>query len=184
MRVNCIYAACLFVSVGVILFFILTIEPSTAYDMRSPDRVAEEAAVERACKLVDTLDDVYKQTIVLITDKYVHTKDDFPAGRAAVQLFSKISKTGTHQVRLIDATGEPYDPANVANTAFEKEGIQRLKVGATFYDEVIEQDGKRQLQAITPVPVVMQKCVLCHAHYADAKKGEPIGAISYLVPIE
>jgi hypothetical protein len=30
----------------------------------------------------------------------------------------------------------------------------------------------------------MKKCVMCHAHYADAKKGEPIGAISYTVPIE
>jgi hypothetical protein len=40
------------------------------------------------------------------------------------------------------------------------------------------------LRAITPVPVVMQKCVMCHEHYRDAKPGEAIGAISYSVPIE
>jgi hypothetical protein len=34
------------------------------------------------------------------------------------------------------------------------------------------------------VPVVMEKCVLCHAHYKNAKKGEPIGALSYTVPVE
>ena len=50
--------------------------------------------------------------------------------------------------------------------------------------EVIEQDGKPYLRAVTAVPVVMEKCIMCHAHYADAKKGEPIGAISYTVPIE
>jgi hypothetical protein len=30
----------------------------------------------------------------------------------------------------------------------------------------------------------MEKCVMCHAHYADVKKGAPIGAISYSLPIE
>jgi hypothetical protein len=30
----------------------------------------------------------------------------------------------------------------------------------------------------------MKKCTMCHAHYADAKPGEAIGAISYIIPIE
>jgi len=30
----------------------------------------------------------------------------------------------------------------------------------------------------------MKKCVMCHEHYADVKKGEPIGTISYTVPIQ
>jgi hypothetical protein len=144
-----------------------------------------DAAVERSRKTVRMLDDVYKQTIVLITDKYVHDTNDFAAGSAAVLLFKNISKSGNQQVRLLDATGEPYEPENVAKDAFEKEGIHRIKAGAAFYDEVIQKDGKFELRAMTPVPVVMEKCVMCHAHYADAKKkGEPIGAISYTVPIE
>jgi hypothetical protein len=150
-------------------------------DAAAPDK----AAVERSRKTVRMLDDVYKQTIVLITDKYVNDKDDFAAGSAAVLLFKNISKSGNQQVRLLDATGEPYEPENVAKDAFEKEGIKRIKAGETFYEEVVKKDGKYELRAMTPVPVVMQKCVMCHAHYADAKKkGEAIGAISYVVPIE
>ena len=154
---------------------------------KAPDSSAkpDKAAVERARKTVRMLDDVYKQTIVLITDKYVNSEKDFAAGSAAVLLFKNISKSGNQQVRLLDATGEPYEPENVAKDAFEKEGIKRIKAGADFYDQVVEKDGKHQLRAMTAVPVVMQKCVMCHAHYADAKKkGEAIGAISYTVPIE
>lgn len=144
----------------------------------------KEVDIERARKTVRMLDEVYKQTVVLITDKYVNDKDDFAAGSAAVLLFKNISKSGHQQVRLLDATGQPYEPENVAKDAFEKEGIKRIKAGADFYEEVIKKDGKYELHAMTPVPVVMQKCVMCHAHYAKAKKGEAIGAISYIVPIE
>jgi hypothetical protein len=162
---------------------------STARDADRPACAADAAAppaeaVDRARKLVRILDDVYKNTIVLITDKYVHSEKDFPAGSAAVALFATLSKSGSHEARLIDATGEPYEPKNTARDDFEKEGIKQLKAGAAGYERVVELEGKYRLRAMTPVPVVMQKCVMCHAHYADAKKGEPIGAIVYSVPIE
>jgi hypothetical protein len=59
-----------------------------------------------------------------------------------------------------------------------------LKAGDKEFEKVVEKDGKFQLRTLTPVPVVMKKCVMCHSHYADAKPGEPIGAISYTVPID
>jgi hypothetical protein len=121
---------------------------------------------------------------VLITDKYVHDEGDFAAGSAAVLLFKNVSESGSHQVRLIDATGNPVESANVAKDDFEREGIKRLKAGAGIYEQVQTVDGKPQLRALTPVPVVMEKCIMCHDHYADVKKGEPIGAISYTIPIE
>lgn len=150
------------------------------------DKRPDEAAVERARKKVQMLDEVYKNAVVLITDKYVNKETDFPAGSAAVALFKNVSKSGHQQVRLIDATGSPYEPANVAKADFEKEGIQKLKAGAASFDQVALNDkGKYELRAVTPVPVVMQKCVMCHAHYEAAKKkGEIVGAISYVVPIE
>jgi hypothetical protein len=151
---------------------------------KAPDNGADKAATDRARKSVQMLDSIYKQTIVLITDKYVHEEADFPAGSAAVVLFDKISQEGSHKVRLIDATGQPYEEKNVAKDDFEKEGIKRLKQGAGYYEQVVQIDGKPQLRAVTAVPVVLEKCVMCHAHYADAKKGEPIGAISYTMPIE
>ncbi len=152
-------------------------EPSVA---KKPSK----AAVERSRKTVQMLDNIYKQTIVLVTDKYVHDEDDFAAGSAAVLLFKNISKSGSHNVRLIDATGEPYEAANVAQDDFEREGLKQLKAGAAVYEKVeLAQDGP-QLRALTAVPVVMKKCVMCHEHYGNAKPGEPIGAISYTIPIE
>ena len=82
-----------------------------------------KVAVERARKTINMLDNIYKQTVVLITDKYVHDEEDFAAGSAAVLLFKRISESGSHQVRLIDATGEPYEPENVAKDEFEKQNF-------------------------------------------------------------
>lgn len=148
------------------------------------DTAPEEKAVQRTRKTTQTLDNIFKQTIVMITDKYVHDEEDFAAGSAAVLLFKNISESSDNKVRLIDATGEPYDSENVAKDEFEKEGIRQLKAGAKEYEKVVQIDGKPHLRTLTPVPVVMQKCTMCHPHYEDAKKGEPIGAISYTLPIE
>lgn len=144
----------------------------------------DKAALERTRKTVRMLDDVYKTAVVLITDKYVNSEKDFPAGSAAVALFDAIHKKGWHEARLIDATGKPYEAKNVARDDFEKAAIKALKEGKDYYDQVIDKDGKATLRAATPVPVVMKKCVMCHAHYADAKKGEPIGAITYSIAID
>jgi hypothetical protein len=155
-------------------------EPTPQREGNSP----ATAAVERTRKTVRMLDDVYKTTVVLITDKYVNDENDFPAGSAAIALFSAIEKTGSHGVRLLDVTGQPYDEKNVAKDEFEKQGVRQLQAGKDYFEQIIEKDGKPYLRAMTPVPVVMQKCVMCHPHYADAKKGAAIGAISYTLPIE
>ena len=151
---------------------------STAQD------ASDDAAVARTRKTVRMLDDVYKTAVVLITDKYVNDEDDFPAGGAAIALFEAIGKKGWHKVRLIDATGDPYDPNNSAKDDFERRAVKELKAGKSYYEQVTKKDNKPVLRAATPIPVVMQKCVMCHPHYADAKKGEPIGLLSYTLPIE
>ncbi|MCA9228763.1 MAG: DUF3365 domain-containing protein, partial [Planctomycetales bacterium] len=73
---------------------------------------------------------------------------------------------------------------NVAKDEFEKQAIEKLKNGESYVDEVVVKDGKPYLRAATIVPVVMQKCTLCHPHYEQAKKGAAIGAIGYTLPIE
>ena len=159
---------------------LLSAEPTSQKEKGSPST----ADVERTRKTVRMLDDVYKTAVVLITDKYVNDENDFPAGSAAIALFDAIEKKGWHEVRLLDVTGKPYDAKNVAKDEFEKQGVRQLQAGKDYFEEVIEKDGKPYLRAMTPVPVVMQKCVMCHSHYADAKKGAAIGAISYTIPIE
>jgi hypothetical protein len=177
--------ATLAAAVSVVLFScavyaVVAATPAANAEKKAPD----EKAVARARKTIGMLDDIYKRTVVLITDKYVNDVDDFAAGSAAVLLFEQISKGGTHQVRLLDASGQPHNPENVAKDAFEKEAIRQLKAGAKSHELVTEEKGQAVLRVVTPVPVVMAKCTMCHEHYKDVKEGEPIGAISYAIPID
>lgn len=174
----------LLLTVATLVGYAWNTSPQQPLEAAAAKAKPEPAAVERSRKTVQLLDNIFKQTVVLVTDKYVHDEDDFAAGSAAVLLFKNVSESGPHKVRLIDATGEPYEPENVARDDFEREGLKQLKAGAKIYDRVVDLDGKPYLRSVTPVPVVMKKCIMCHAHYADAKKGEPIGAISYSIPIE
>ena len=104
----------------------------------------DAAALKRARREVRMLDDIFKTAIVLITDKYVKTRKDYPAGRAAVRWLAEVGKKGHPKVRLIDVSGEPYSPQNVAIDAFEKEGVQQLKAGKDYFDRVENQGGKSQ----------------------------------------
>jgi hypothetical protein len=143
-----------------------------------------DPAVERARKQVRMLDDLYKSAIVLITDKYVNSDSDLPAGSAFQALFSAMKQKGWHEVRLIDATDEPLRPKNAPADAFEKEAVKRLLAGDSGHEEVVEKDGKRFLRSATAIPVVMKKCIMCHPHYEEAKPGQVIGALSYTLQIE
>ena len=143
----------------------------------------KDPAVERARREVRMLDDIYKTSIVLITTHYVHTDDDLPAGSAFKALFDAVGKKGWHEVRLLDATGEPYEEANTPKKGFEKKAVKKLLDGAAAYDEVVTEGDKRYLLAATAIPVVMEKCIMCHENYRDVKKGQAIGALGYKVPI-
>jgi len=141
-------------------------------------------ALERSREIVQMLDDIYKNAIVLITDKYVNEPGDFPAGSAAIELFRRISEKGFHNVRLIDVSGKPYSQDNVAENDFEKDAVEALRSGEDYVENVVEQNGEAYLEAATAVPVVMEKCVMCHPHYEQAKENDQIvGAIVYKVPI-
>lgn len=144
----------------------------------------DDAAVGRTRKQVKMLDDLYKTVIVMITENYVTEKSDLAAGAAFQHVFTAMKKAGHHEVRLLDATGEPYEEKNVARDDFEKAAIAALKAGKPGYEQVVEKDGQRYLRTATPIPVVMQKCTICHPAYESAKPGAAIGALSYTLKIE
>lgn len=148
------------------------------------DKQAGDAAVQRARRQVLMLDDLYKTVVVLVTDKYVHSDDDVAAGAAAQLLFEAMRKKGHHDIRLLDATGEPYDDDNLPKDEFEKEAIRALKAGKPSYEQVEERDGGRVFRMATPIPVVLEKCAMCHEAYKTAKKNEAIGALSYTLRVE
>jgi hypothetical protein len=144
----------------------------------------KDAALERTRKHTLALDDLYKTAIVLVTENYVKSESDLAAGTAFKLLFEAMKKKGHHEARLIDATGEPYEPANEPADDFEKAAIKALKAGKSTHEQEITKDGKRYLRLATIVPVVSKKCIMCHPAYEKAKPGEAIGAIGYIVPIE
>ncbi|HUE74370.1 MAG TPA: DUF3365 domain-containing protein, partial [Pirellulaceae bacterium] len=158
------------------VFAAAAILPTTAEDKK------DDPALARARKTVLMLDDIYKTTVVLITEHYVTDDSSLAAGEAAQALFGAIKKKGWHEVRLIDAAGEPIVDGNRPKDDFEKAAVAALKSGKSGYEQVIEKDGKRYLRSATPIPVVHKKCVMCHDNYKLAKEGEPIGALGYTIP--
>ena len=143
-----------------------------------------DPAIERTRRQVKMLDDIYKGGIVLITTHYVEGNEDLPAGTAFKMLFEAAKNKGWHEVRLVDATGEPYNDENVAVTEFEKQAIKQLVAGKAFVEKTISEKDKRFLLAATPIPVVMEKCTMCHSNYDFDNKTQIVGALTYRVPID
>ena len=161
----------------------LLVSGRSSADEKKDKAVPADAAVERARREVRMLDDIYKTSIVLITQHYVKDDNDLPAGSAFKALFDTVREKGWHEVRLVDATGEPYSDLNLPKQGFEKRAIKQLLAGKASVDEVVTEDGKKYLLAATAIPVVMDKCIMCHENYREVEKGKAIGALSYKVPV-
>lgn len=155
-----------------------------ADDSKKSKATEKDAAVERARREVRMLDDIYKTAIVLVTEHYVKSDNDLPAGSAFKALFEAVEKKGWHKVRLVDATGQPYSDLNLPKEGFEKKAVEQLLAGKASYDEVITEGDKRYLPTATAIPVVMEKCIMCHENYRGVEKGKAIGALSYKVPVQ
>ena len=147
-------------------------------------KAGADPAVDRTRKQIVMLDDLYKTAVVLITKHYVNKETDISAGTAAQAIFDVMRQKGHHDVRLLDATGTPYDDDNLPKDAFEKEAIKQLKAGKPTYEQLESRKDGRYLRVATVVPVVSEKCVMCHEAYKKAKAGEPIGSLSYTLKVE
>ncbi|MFO0939478.1 MAG: DUF3365 domain-containing protein [Pirellulales bacterium] len=145
-------------------------------------KAKSDPAVQRAQKQAKMLDTLYKTAIVLITENYVTGKESLAAGDAFQALFKTMKDNGFHEVRLLDASGEPYDSDNLPKSEFEKKAVKAIKDGKSIYEEVVTEKDQRYLLSATPIPVVMQKCTLCHSNY-EGFKG-PIGALGLKIPVE
>ena len=138
-------------------------------------------AVERARREVKMLDDLYKTTIVFINDTYVKDGNDVAAGEIARELFGAMSKKGWHDARLVDATGKPLNDENEPRDEFEKKATKKILAGETYYEEIQQDAGKNYLRAATLVPVVNQKCTICHPGH---KVGDVLGTVSYKIELK
>ncbi|HWB09620.1 MAG TPA: DUF3365 domain-containing protein [Pirellulales bacterium] len=152
-----------------------------AYAAGDAPQRKNDPAVERTRRQVKMLDDLYKTTIVFITNTYVKSDGDVAAGEIARDLFAAMREKGWHDARLLDATGHPTNDENAPREGFEKAAVKKILAGETYVEEVTTEKGKSFLLAATVVPVVNEKCVICHKGW---KVGEVVGAVSYKLPIE
>lgn len=140
-----------------------------------------DARLDRTRQQAKMLDDLYKTTVVLVTEHYVATPKTLSAATAAKALFSEMEKKGWHQVRLVGLTTPLFKKENAPADPFEKAAAARLLAGDASHEAVVTEKGRQYLRYATPVPVVMEKCVMCHPRW----KGETgvVGSLMYKVPM-
>jgi hypothetical protein len=141
----------------------------------------DKAALERTRHTAKMLDDLYKTAVVGITATYVTAQEKTPAAKVAMKIFKVMADKGYHKARLIDATGDPINRANLPKSDFEKKVVAELKAGKTYVEEVSKVKDQPVLRVGTIVPVVMKQCIACHP---GLKEGDLIGALVYEIPIK
>jgi len=137
--------------------------------------------LDHARKTVRMLDDLYKTYIVLITEEYVDDPSVLAAATLSKRVFKSMNKKGWHKARLLDATGTPFNPENNPVDAFERDAINAMISGRTYFEKIETVDGKAHLRAVTSVHAVMKGCISCHP---SSKVGDLLGGIAYDIPLE
>lgn len=143
--------------------------------------ISNDPEIERTRQAIKMLDDLFKNVIVLVDATYVKKPSDVPAATAGKALFAAMKKGGWYDVRLLGLTDVIGDQDDVPRDAFEQTAAKKLVAGETWYEEVLEKDGKRYMRVATGIPVVSENCVMCHANF-KGNKGN-VGALSYTVPV-
>lgn len=157
---------------------------SQTKDAAKADPAANDPELKRAQREVHMLDDIYKNGIVAITTHYVNDEEMIPAGTAFKMIFAAAEKNGWHKVRLVDATGDPINEENSPEDNFEQSAIKKLVEGESWVESIETRQGTKHLRVATAIPVVMEKCIMCHGHYEDVPKGQAIGALTYTLPLD
>src|SRR5690349_16155585 len=102
-----------------------------------------DPALGRAREQVKMLDEIYKNAVVSITNRY----DGPPAIKVAKDLFTAMEKSGWHKAKLVDASGAPQNEANRPQTDFEKRAAEAMQAGKPYYEEVSGEGEDRRLLA-------------------------------------
>ncbi len=155
---------------------------------RKPLQVMEELyksvmsmELDHARKTVRMLDDLYKTYIVLITEEYVDDPSVLPAATLSKRVFGSMNKKGWQKVKLLDATGTPFNPENNPVDTFERDAINAMISGRTYFEKIETVDGKAHLRAVTSVHAVMKGCISCHP---SSRVGDLLGGIAYNIALE
>ena len=143
---------------------------------------AADPAVERTKKQIMMLDDLYKTAVVLITEHYVKDPATLAAATASKAIFKAMKEKGWHEARILGYTDVLINAAeNTPGAGFDTKAKERIMAGAASYSEVVEEGGKPYVLMATALPVVMEKCVMCHSNFKG--KSGAIGALSYKMAV-
>jgi hypothetical protein len=135
-----------------------------------------DPALKRTRAQVKMLDELYKNAVVSITNKY----DGPPAIKVAKDIFAAMEKSGWHKARLVDDSGSPQNEANLPHTDFEKRAAVAIRAGKPYFEEIEGSGPGRKLYAATVVPAVTKKCAACHG----VNEGDLLGFIRYEIPVK
>ncbi len=138
------------------------------------------AQLQAARQTTKMLDDLYKTAIVTVTDIYVQDATSVAAATAFQPVFRAMKQAKHHEVRLVDGLGDPINPDNAAADSFEKEAVRAMMAGQATFEKVETSEGQVYLRTMTSLPMVMEKCVLCHENYRGQKL---VGGVSYKLPL-
>lgn len=160
------------------IFALALLVAGTASVTSRPVQAQEDARVARTRNQIKMLDDLYKTAVVLMTEHYVESPSSLSAATAAKALFAAMETNGWHQVRLVGLTDALRNPDNAPADDFETAAARALLAGGSSHEEVVSEGGTDYLRYATPLPVVMEKCVMCHPSWEGN-----IGTLSYKVPL-
>ncbi|QEH34650.1 hypothetical protein OJF2_31910 [Aquisphaera giovannonii] len=142
----------------------------------SGPEAGSDPALERTRAQAKMLDDLFKVAVVDITNRY----NGQPAVKVAKSLFAAAEQKQYFKAKLMDATGNPLDEANVPKDDFEKRAAEAMRSGKTYLEQVTGQGESRRLRVATIVPAVTEKCARCHG----VQKGDLLGFLSYDLPVK
>jgi Protein of unknown function (DUF3365) len=153
----------------------------SALNAAAPNGItSSDGAIAAARRETKMLDDLYKTAIVTVTDIYVKDESSVAAATAFRPVFKAMKDAKHHEARLVDGLGQPVGADNVPRDDFEKEAMKKMLAGEASYEKVEVVNGIPQLRTMTTLPMVMEKCILCHDNYRDKKI---VGGVAYVVPI-
>lgn len=133
-------------------------------------------SLAQARQTVDMLNDLYVNAVVITHATYVKDRATPPAATPARKIFEAMAQKGWPQTRWINTTGRPFNPDSNPKDQFEKDAIVALNKGQAKFERV-EGD---KLRVATLIPLVDKSCQMCHT---KDKVGDPIGGLSYTVPL-
>ena len=122
--------------------------------------------VERTRRQVRMLDEPYQALMALTNEHKVK------------------NVASTVEIRAADLSGSPINPSSRPGDRFETGAARRIIQGDEWYEEIVVTDGKRSLRVATPVMFSTRGCPACHSEYRGFPEGQPIGFLSYRLPVE